>query len=86
MEFTSVLPGVRLEKEDQDGNKEVIFLSQNDRILVKTLDGQERKGIFLQIEFARYTEEDDVLFMHKDNGENEGIPFDTIDDIRKESN
>ena len=86
MEFTSVLPGVSLEKEDQDGNKEVIFLSQNDRILVKTLDGQERKGIFLQIEFARYTEEDDVLFMHKDNGENEGIPFDTIDDIRKESN
>ena len=86
MEFTSVLPGVRLEKEDQDGNKEVIFLSQNDRILVKTLDGQERKGIFLQIEFARYTGEDDVLFMHKDNGENEGIPFDTIDDIRKESN
>lgn len=86
MEFTSVLPGVRLEKEDQDGNKEVIFLSQNDRILVKTLDGQERKGIFLQIEFARYTEEDDVLFMHKDNVENEGIPFDTIDDIRKESN
>lgn len=86
MEFTSVLPGVRLEKEDQDGNKEVIFLSQNDRILVKTLDGQERKGIFLQIEFARYTEEDDVLFMHKDNGENEGIPFDNIDDIRKESN
>ena len=86
MEFTSVLPGVRLEKEDQDGNKEVIFLSQNDRILVKTLDWQERKGIFLQIEFARYTEEDDVLFMHKDNGENEGIPFDTIDDIRKESN
>lgn len=86
MEFTSVLPGVRLEKEDQDGNKEVIFLSQNDRILVKTLDGQERKGISLQIEFARYTEEDDVLFMHKDNGENEGIPFDTIDDIRKESN
>ena len=85
MEFTSVLPGVRLEKEDQDGNKEVIFLSQNDRILVKTLDGQERKGIFLQIEFARYTEEDDVLYMHKDNGENEGIPFDTIDDKRKES-
>ena len=38
----------------------------------------------MQIEFARYTEEDDILYMHKDNGENEGIPFDTIDDVIKE--
>ena len=84
MEFISVLPGVHLEKEDQDGSREVLFISQNDHIRVKTLDGKERKGTFMQIEFARYTEEDDILYMHIDNGENEGIPFDTIDDVIKE--
>lgn len=68
MEFISVLPGVHLEKEDQDGSREVLFISQNDHIRVKTLDGKERKGTFMQIEFARYTEEDDILYMHKDNG------------------
>ena len=38
---------------------------------------------FMQIEFARCLEEDDIVHVHKDNGENEGIPFDTIDDIIK---
>lgn len=83
MEFKSVLPGVKLVKEDFDGNQEELFISQNDQITVTTLDGRKIKGIFMQIEFARYTEEDDIVHIHKDNGENEGIPFDTIDDIIK---
>lgn len=82
MEFINVLPGVKLVKEDENGKREELFISQNDRILIKTLDGREVKGIFMQIEFARYTEEDDIVYIHKDNGENEGIPFDTIDDIK----
>jgi hypothetical protein len=52
-------------------------------VIVKTLNGREIKGIFMQIEFARCLEEDDIVHVHKDNGENEGIPFDTIDDIIK---
>ncbi|MBU5459873.1 hypothetical protein [Anaerostipes sp. MSJ-23] len=83
MEFRSVLPGVKLVKEDFDGNQEELFISQNDQITVTTLDGRKIKGTFMQIEFARYTEEDDIVHIHKDNGENEGIPFDTIDDIIK---
>ncbi len=83
MEFKSVLPGVKLVKEDFDGNQEELFISQNDQITVTTLDGRKIKGTFMQIEFARYTEEDDIVHIHKDNGENEGIPFDTIDDIIK---
>lgn len=83
MEFKSVLPGVKLVKEDFDGNQEELFISQNDQISVTTLDGRKIKGTFMQIEFARYTEEDDIVHIHKDNGENEGIPFDTIDDIIK---
>ena len=55
----------------------------NDHVIVKTLNGREIKGIFMQIEFARCLEEDDIVHVHKDNGENEGIPFDTIDDIIK---
>lgn len=83
MEFKSVLPGVKLVKEDFDGNQEELFISQNDQITVTTLDGRKIKGTFMQIEFARYTEEDDIVHIHKDNGQNEGIPFDTIDDIIK---
>ncbi len=83
MEFKSVLPGVKLVKEDFDGNQEELFISQNDQITITTLDGRKIKGTFMQIEFARYTEEDDIVHIHKDNGENEGIPFDTIDDIIK---
>lgn len=83
MEFRSVLPGVKLVKEDFDGNQEELFISQNDQITVTTLDGRKIKGTFMQIEFARYTEEDDIVHIHKGNGENEGIPFDTIDDIIK---
>lgn len=83
MEFRSVLPGVKLVKEDFDGNQEELFISQNDQITVTILDGRKIKGTFMQIEFARYTEEDDIVHIHKDNGENEGIPFDTIDDIIK---
>ena len=62
MEFTNVLPGVKLVKQDEAGNEEELFM---------------------QIEFARCLEEDDIVHVHKDNGENEGIPFDTIDDIIK---
>ena len=83
MEFTNVLPGVKLVKQDEAGNEEELFVSQNDHVIVKTLNGREIKGIFMQIEFARCLEEDDIVHVHKDNGENEGIPFDTIDDIIK---
>lgn len=83
MEFKSVLPGVKLVKEDFEGNQEEVFISQNDHVVVSTLDGRAVKGIFMQIEFARYTEEDDIVHIHKDDGENEGIPFDSIDDIIK---
>lgn len=83
MEFKSVLPGVKLVKEDFEGNTEELFISQNDRVLVTTLEGKEIKGVFMQIEFARYTEEDDIIHIHKDNGENEGVPFETVDDIVK---
>ena len=93
MEFTNVLPGVKLVKQDEAGNEEELFVSQNDHVIVKTLNGREIKGIFMQIEFARcldeefadgpFKEEDDIVHVHKDNGENEGIPFDTIDDIIK---
>lgn len=81
MEFKSVLPGVKLVKEDFEGNQEEVFISQNDHVVVSTLDGRIIKGIFMQIEFARYTEEDDIVHVHRDDGENEGIPFDCIDDI-----
>ena len=83
MEFTNVLPGVKLVKQDEAGKEEELFVSQNDHVIVKTLNGREIKGIFMQIEFARCLEEDDIVHVHKDNGENEGIPFDTIDDIIK---
>lgn len=83
MEFKSVLPGVKLVKEDFEGNQEEVFISQNDHVVVSTLDGRTVKGIFMQIEFARYTEEDDIVHIHKGDGENEGIPFDSIDDIIK---
>ncbi len=83
VDFKSVLPGVKIVKEDETGNEEELFISQNEEIMVKTLNGREVKGIFMQIEFARYTEEDDIVHMHKENGENEGIPFDTIADICK---
>ena len=63
MEFKSVLPGVKLVKEDFDGNQEELFISQNDQITVTTLDGRKIKGTFMQIEFARYTEEDDIVHM-----------------------
>ena len=53
MEFTNVLPGVKLVKQDEAGNEEELFVS------------------------------DHIVHVHKDNGENEGIPFDTIDDIIK---
>lgn len=37
-------------------------------MIVKTLNGREIKGIFMQIEFARCLEEDDIVHVHKDNG------------------
>ena len=52
MEFTNVLPGVKLVKQNEAGNEEELFLSQNDHVIVKTLNGREIKGIFMQIEFA----------------------------------
>ena len=42
MEFTNVLPGVKLVKQDEDGNEEELFVSQNDHVIVKTLNGRER--------------------------------------------
>ena len=77
--------GVKTRKLHLDAsiNEEELFVSQNDHVIVKTLNGREIKGIFMQIEFARCLEEDDIVHVHKDNGENEGIPFDTIDDIIK---
>ena len=70
MEFTNVLPGVKLVKQDEAGNEEELFVSQNDHVIVKTLNGREIKGIFMQIEFARCLEEDDIVHVNKDNGEN----------------
>ena len=65
MEFTNVLPGVKLVKQDEAGNEEELFVSQNDHVIVKTLNGREIKGIFMQIEFARCLEEDDIVHVHK---------------------
>ena len=48
MEFTNVLPGVKLVKQDEAGNEEELFVSQNDHVIVKTLNGREIKGIFMQ--------------------------------------
>ena len=47
MEFTNVLPGVKLVKQDEAGNEEELFVSQNDHVIVKTLNGREIKGIFM---------------------------------------
>lgn len=46
MEFTNVLPGVKLVKQDEAGNEEELFVSQNDHVIVKTLNGREIKGYF----------------------------------------
>ena len=46
MEFTNVLPGVKLVKQDEDGNEEELFVSQNDHVIVKTLM-EERSKVFL---------------------------------------
>lgn len=46
MEFTNVLPGVKLVKQDEAGNEEELFVSQNDHVIVKTLNGRETK-VFL---------------------------------------
>ena len=32
MEFTNVLPGVKLVKQDEAGNEEELFVSQNDHV------------------------------------------------------
>ena len=34
MEFTNVLPGVKLVKQNEAGNEEELFLSQNDHVIV----------------------------------------------------
>ena len=68
MEFTNVLPGVKLVKQDEAGNEEELFVSQNDHVIVKTLNGREIKGIFMQIEFARCLEEDDMYMCIKTMG------------------
>mgnify|MGYP000837305815 CR=1 FL=1 len=34
MEFTNVLPGVKLVKQDEAGNEEELFVSQNDHVIV----------------------------------------------------
>ena len=41
MKFTNVLPGVKLVKQNEAGNEEELFLSQNDHVIVKTLNGRE---------------------------------------------
>ena len=64
MEFTNVLPGVKLVKQDEAGNEEELFVSQNDHVIVKTLNGREIKGIFLHIDFARFLEVVDIVLVH----------------------
>lgn len=49
MEFTNVLPGVKLVKQDEAGNEEELFVSQNDHVIVKTLNGREIKGILCRL-------------------------------------
>ena len=49
MEFTNVLPGVKLVKQNEAGNEEELFLSQNDHVIVKTLNGREIKGILCRL-------------------------------------
>ena len=46
MEFTNVLPGVKLVKQDEAGNEEELFVSQNDHVIVKTLKWKRDQRYF----------------------------------------
>ena len=78
MEITSLLPGVKIVKED-GGVKEDVFISQGAKVrvtpVVERVTGTSRLG-----EFARYSEEDDILHMVRDE-EGFAVPFDQIIDI-----
>ena len=78
MEITSLLPGVKIVKED-GGVKEDVFISQGDKVKVTTVD-ETVTGTFMLVEFARYSEEDDRLHMVRDE-EGFAVPFDQIIDI-----
>lgn len=80
MEITSLLPGVKILKEDGQV-KEDVFISQGDKIQV-TASGKTITGTFMLVEFARYSEEDDILHMVKDE-EGFAVQFDEISDIVK---
>lgn len=80
MEITSLLPGVKIMKEDEDVREEV-FISQGDKVKVTTPD-KTVTGTFMLVEFARYSEEDDILHMVKDD-EGFAVQFDQIIDIIK---
>lgn len=81
MEITSVLPGVKITKEE-DGNQEILFISQKDEIKV-TANGEIVTGTFLGVEYARYSEEDDILHMIKGEDQDYAVRFDDIEDIEK---
>ena len=80
MEITSLLPGVKISKEDGQV-KEDVFISQGDKIQV-TASGKTITGTFMLVEFARYSEEDDILHMIRDE-EGFAVQFDEISDIVK---
>lgn len=80
MEITSLLPGVKILKEDGQV-KEEVFISQGDKIQV-TASGKTIIGTFMLVEFARYSEEDDILHMVKDE-EGVAVQFDEVSDIVK---
>ena len=44
MEFTNVLPGVKLVKQDEAGNEEELFVSQNDQ--KKKRPSLDRRSLF----------------------------------------
>ena len=43
MEFTNVLPGVKLVKQDEAGNEEELFVSQNDHAVSYTHLGKRKR-------------------------------------------
>ena len=53
MEITSLLPGVKIVKEDGEV-KEDVFISQGDKVKVTTVD-ETVTGTFMLVEFARYS-------------------------------
>lgn len=81
MEITSVLPGVRIAKEENE-KEEVLFISQNDQIKVN-VNGTSVAGTFLGVEYASCTEEDDILHMIKEDDNAYAVRFDDIENIEK---